>query len=104
MSSRLAKKSLGSVSGLMVKTPCWDPLKFAPGTYRLPMSTVFSGTVSVRSWALSRGQPAKSSCRFEPGLVVRSFHLLHETAMIERGQGPVNSVERNDIMIDSPLE
>ena len=47
MSSRLTKKSLVSVSGRLVKTPCWMPPKLAFSTRMPPTSTVISGAVSV---------------------------------------------------------
>jgi hypothetical protein len=49
ISSRLTKKSLLSVPGLAVNTPCWvTPLALAPRARRPPTSTVISGTVSVQ--------------------------------------------------------
>ena len=53
MSSRLTKKSLVSVPGLSVKTPCLDLPALAPSTRRPPTSTVISGAVSVSSCARS---------------------------------------------------
>ena len=53
MSSRLTKKSLVSVSGRLVKTPCWDCRQLASSTRRPPTRTVISGAVSVNSCARS---------------------------------------------------
>ncbi len=53
MSSRFTKKSLVSVSGRSVKTPCWDCPKLAFRTRMPPTSTVISGAVSVSSCARS---------------------------------------------------
>ena len=47
MSSRLTKKSLVSVSGRSVRTPCAEPPWLAPSARRPPISTVISGAVSV---------------------------------------------------------
>src|SRR5207253_930803 len=46
-SSRFTKKSLVSVSGRPVKTPCGDCPKLAPRARMPPIRTVISGTVSV---------------------------------------------------------
>ena len=53
MSSRLTKKSFVSVSGRLVKTPCFDCPKFAFRTRKPPMRTVISGAVSFSNCALS---------------------------------------------------
>ena len=53
MSSRFTKKSLVSVSGRSVKTPCSDWPEFASRTRRPPTSTVISGAVSVSRLARS---------------------------------------------------
>ena len=56
MSSRLTKKSLVSVSGRLVKTPCVDFPAFAPRTRRPPTRTVISGAVSLSNCALIHQQ------------------------------------------------
>ena len=66
MSSRLTKKSLVSVPGRSVKTPCGEPPALAPRTRRPPTRTVISGAVSVSSCALSTssclGGTARPAC------------------------------------------
>ena len=53
MSSRFTKKSLVSVSGRSVKTPCSDPPALALSARIPPMRTVISGAVSVNRLARS---------------------------------------------------
>ena len=53
MSSKLTKKSLVSVPGCLVKTPCFDCPKLVFRTRIPPMRTVISGAVSLSNCALS---------------------------------------------------
>ena len=62
ISTRFTKKSLVSVPGRSVKTPCRDGRWFAPSTRIPPTRTVISGAVSVsscaRSTSISSGETA----------------------------------------------
>src|ERR1700761_8847066 len=64
MSSRSTKKSLVSVSGFLVKTPCFGCPAFS--TRRPPTSTVISGAVSSSNCARST-----SNSSFDIGLGLR---------------------------------
>ena len=65
MSSRFTKKSLVSVSGRLVKTPCCDRPKLAFRARMPPTRTVISGAVSVSR--LARSTSRVSGCSFCPG-------------------------------------
>jgi hypothetical protein len=72
MSSRFTKKSLLSVPGRSVNTPCRDPPALAPSARMPPTSTVISGTVRVSRFARSTSMSAgdrrcrRSSCGSRP--------------------------------------
>jgi len=58
MSRRFTKKSLVSISGRLVKTPCAECPKFAFNARMPPIRTVISGAVSVSRLALSTSSSA----------------------------------------------
>ena len=64
MSSRFTKKSLVSVSGRSVNTPCWDRPKLAFRARMPPTRTVISGAVSVNR--LARSSSSVSGGNFSP--------------------------------------
>jgi YD repeat-containing protein len=64
ISSRFTKKSLVSVSGRLVKTPCSDWAKLAFKARIPPTSTVISGAVSVSSCARSTSSSSAGHADF----------------------------------------